>query len=44
MRDRRCDSQHVIEEEDSLYSELESHVPLNDEFRPVFVIADDELS
>jgi len=47
MRDRRCDSQHVIEEEDSLYLELGdlvTRVPLNDECRPVFVVADEELS
>jgi len=44
MRDRRCDSQHVIEEEeDSLYLELGSHMSLNDESRPVFVVAEEEL-
>ena len=44
MRDRRCDSQHIIEEEeDSLYLELGSHMSLNDESRPVFVVAEEEL-
>ena len=44
MRGRRCDSQHVIEEEDSLHLELGGHLPLNEECRPVFVVADEELS
>jgi len=44
MRDRRCDSQHVIEEESSLCMELGSHVPVNDDDRPVFVVAEEDLS
>lgn len=42
-RFRRCDSQHIAEEEMSLYTELESAVTTNDERRPVFVVADEEM-
>jgi len=43
MRGRRSDSQHVIVEENSLYLELGSHVSPNDESRPVFVVAEEDL-
>jgi len=41
MRNRRCDSQLIAEEEASLFMELGS---TSDECRPVFVVADEELN
>jgi len=42
-RCRRCDSQHIAEEEPSFCMELESAVTTDDECRPGFVVGDDEL-
>ena len=44
-RVRRCDSQHITEEEPApSYTELASPLTNDDESRPVFVVAEEELS
>jgi len=44
MHRRRCDSQHITEEETPLCVELESLADVSGECRPVFVVADEELN